>query len=193
VELIPNVTPTGAPSITKLHHAIDEYKKDRIGNYAGTYQGAKTIARKVEKFYEVDDCWLWQVEYSKIKSFVDKWRGRPNTARGKRCSSIFAEVTIGEWIKFLRWAEATYPHECRLPNLDSIDRTIPPLPSDSKSNSIIDHGWTRDELKEVIKTANRLRKLIIALGLNACAGAAELGRIKVADFLFDKPHPYLAM
>lgn len=84
VRLAPDVTPTGKPAVTKLHRAIDKYRQDRIDNYAGSYQGSQTIARKIDKFYELDDCWLWQLDYVKIKAFVDNWRNRPATARGTR-------------------------------------------------------------------------------------------------------------
>jgi hypothetical protein len=37
--------------------------------------------------------------------------------------------------------------------------------------------------------AKPLTKLMIALGLNASSGAAELGRLKVTDFSFNSEHP----
>lgn len=190
VRLAPDVTPTGKPAVTKLRQAINKYKEDRINNYSGSYQGSRTIVRKIDKFYELEDCWLWQLDYVKIKAFVDNWRNRPVTAKGSRCSKIFAEVTIGEFYKFLNWAEASHPAEFQCPNLASIDRTICRLPSDTKGNAIKDVFWTKDELQEVFKTAQPLTQLIIGLGLNACSGAAELGRIKVEDFHFNQQHPH---
>ncbi|MHB8861744.1 MAG: hypothetical protein ACYC6N_05020 [Pirellulaceae bacterium] len=41
----------------------------------------------------------------RIKAFLDNWRNRPVTAKGTRCSKIFAEVTIGEFYRFLNWTE----------------------------------------------------------------------------------------
>jgi hypothetical protein len=190
VRLAPDVTPTGKPAVTKLHQAIDKYRQDRIDNYAGSFQGSRTIARKIDKFYELEDCWLWQLDYVKIKAFVDNWRNRPVTAKGTRGSKIVAEGTIGEFYKFLNWADASHPAEFQCPNLASIDRTICRLPSDAEGNAIKDVFWTKDELHEVFKTARPLTQLIIGLGLNACSGAAELGRIKVKDVHFNQQHPH---
>jgi hypothetical protein len=50
--------------------------------------------------------------------------------------------------------------------------------------------WTKGELQEVFKTAQPVTQLIIGLGLNACSGAAELGRIKTEDFHFNQQHPH---
>lgn len=190
VKLAGDVTPKGKPATTKLHDAIRNYKGNRVEKYKGGFQGAKRLDKQIEKFFEIEDCWLHELEYSKIKDFVDHWRARPVTGHGKRCSKTYAQNQITEFFKFLSFTEATKGDEFECPNLSSIDRSVKRLASDTSGNEIRDLSWRPDELREVYKTAEPLAKLIVGLGLNACSGAAELGRIRVDDFLFGCKHPY---
>lgn len=189
VTLAGDVTPQGKPARTKLHEAIEAYKKDRVANYTGGYQGAQRLDKQIEKFLDLEDCWLHELSYLKIKKFVDHWRKRPTTEHGKRCSKTYAENQISEFYKFLEILEATKPEEFPCPKLSSIDRSVIKLPGDSKGNAIRNLFWTPDELREVFKTAEPMARLIVGLGLNACSGAAKLGRIRVEDFHFDQQHP----
>lgn len=189
VALAEHVTPDNRPAITKLHKAIKRYQKDRIENYTGGYQGARTEEDRIEKFFEIEDCWLYELKHGKIKNFADHWRARPVTKLGKPCSATYASDMISEFFSFLKMAAIWYPHEFQCPDLTTINRTVKDIPSDIKGNAIRDIYWRPEELREVFKDAQPMTQLIIGLGLNACSGAAELGRIQVDDFLFNQRHP----
>ena len=191
VTLAEHVTTENRPAITKLHKAIKRYQKDRIDNYTGGYQGRRTEEDRIEKFFDIEDCWLYELKHGKIKRFVDHWRARPVTKHkhGKQCSATYASDMISEFFGFLKMAAVWYPNEFQCPDLTTINRTVKDIPSDIKGNAIRDIYWRPEELRGVFKTAQRLTRLIIGLGLNACSGAAELGRIRVDDFLFDQQHP----
>jgi len=190
VALAGDVTSKGKPTVTKLHEAIASYKKDRVANYSGGYQGAQRLDKQIDKFFELEDCWLHELSYIEIKKFVDNWRNRPTTGHRKRCSKTYAENQISEFFKFLEVLEATKPDEFSCPKLSSIDRSVAKLASDTKGNAINNVFWTSDELRDVFKTAQPLSRLIIGLSLNAYSGAAELGRIRVDDFHLGCKHPH---
>ncbi len=101
VHLDADVTPQGKPAVTKLHEAIKAYQQDRVGNYSGGYQGGQRLAKQIDKFLELEDCWLHELSFVKIKGFVDRWRKRPVTEHGRRCSKTYAENQITEFFKFL--------------------------------------------------------------------------------------------
>ena len=174
-------------AVVRVAEAYATWSKDRVANYAGGYQGKERLKKQIEQF-DVVDCELNDFGFGRIKAVVDHWRGRPKTAHGERCSKSYAENQLGEFRRFLLWTSAAYP-DWQLPNLDAVNWSVPRIASDATSNAVEDKFWTRDELTEVYRTAQPLTQLIIGLGLNTCSGPAELGRIRVDDFLFDQQHP----
>ena len=188
VQLPAVVTPDNKPATTKLHQEIDRYLEDRTKNYAGGFEGKERVKKQIKKFKDTEDCWLHEFGFDRIKAVVDFWRTRPKTNRKTPCSKSYAENQIGEFFKFLNWLDASCS-EFSLPNTNSIDRRVPNLPNDYVGNEIKAMHWTPKDLKEVYKTAKPLTKLIIALGLNTCSGAAELGRFTVDSFVLDQQHP----
>ena len=182
------VTNQNKPATTKIPEALASYKKDRLENYAGGFQGKKHVERKIDDF-DLPDVWLHEFNFTEIKKFIDHWRGRPISKKGKPCTQQYARKQICEFVKFLNWVDNTYP-EFQLPNIDSIDRTVRKLSSDVSANAVTDKSFAVDDLKEIFRTAQPLTQLIIGLGLNCCSGPGELGRFKVSDFHFSQPHPH---
>jgi hypothetical protein len=147
------VTEQSKPCTVKLHAALDRYLHQRTSTYVGSYQGQQRVRKQIEEIKEnVADCWLARFAFAEIQEHVDYWRGRPTTGLGTRAARTYCENQIGEFFKFLKWADAAYP-EFDLPNLASIDRKVPRIASDVKGNSIEDKQWKPAELKEIFKTA----------------------------------------
>lgn len=185
-----SVTNENRPAKTRMRSALEFYRDERMRNYAGSFQGGKRLEGQVNKFIELlPDCWLHEFGFAEIKQHVDYWRNRPTTKREKRCAKSYAENQIDEFYSFLNDCEHRYPDEFSLPNLKVINRKVINLPSDAEGNAIEEKSWEPNEFWEIFNTAQPMTKLILGLGLNACSGAAELGRIRVEDFHFGKVHP----
>lgn len=185
-----SVTDNNRPAKTRMRSALMSYREERVRNYAGCFQGAKRLEGQINKFIELlPDCWLHEFGFAEIKQHVDYWRNRPTTKRENRCAKTYAENQIDEFYSFLNDCEHRYPDEFSLPNLKVINRKVINLPSDARGNAIEGKSWEPGELHEVFKTAQPMTKLILGLGLNACSGPAELGRIRVEDFHLGKVHP----
>lgn len=190
VQIAASVTVDNRPAKTRLLSALAAYRDERVKNYAGSFQGSKRLEGQVNKFIELlPDCWLHQFGFAEIKQHVDFWRNRPTTKRENRCAKTYAENQIDEFYSFLNDCGHRYPEEFSLPNLQVINRKVINLSSDAEGNAIEEKSWEPDELCKIFVTAQPMTKLILGLGLNACSGAAELGRIRVDDFHFGKIHP----
>ena len=173
-----------------LRQKITAYRKDRIENYKGGYQGSVRVGKQIDAIKTLlDDCKLFEFDFTRIKNVVDHYCNRPLNKRGKVTAKSYCENQITEFYRFCRWVENTSDWVC--PKLASIDRRILRTLDDGKNNAIRDdRHWEPDELKAIYSNAQPLTKLLIGLGLNTGSGPAELGRMKVEHFLFDQPHPY---
>ncbi|MFO0942064.1 MAG: hypothetical protein U0930_15100 [Pirellulales bacterium] len=177
-------------SSTTFHQALASYSQDRLANYVGEFTGRKSVEDKINRITEcTNDCLLSEFGFRESKAVIDYWRNRPATKSGNHCSQSFAEGHITEFRKLCHWIGANY-EEFTCPDFQAIDSRIKKLSTDKSSNAPRDMFFRPQELQEIFRTAQPMAKLIIALGLNCCAGAAELGRFKVSDFHFETVHPY---
>jgi hypothetical protein len=92
VQVVESVTKENRPAKTRIRPALQAYKKERVNNYAGGYQGAKRLEGQIDKFIELlPNCWLHEFGFAEIKQHVDYWRNRPTTKRANRCAKSYAE------------------------------------------------------------------------------------------------------
>jgi integrase len=173
-----------------LHQKVSAYRKDRVANYKGGYQGSVRVGKQINAFKSLlDDCKLYEFDFTKIKKVVDHYCNRPLNKRGTVTAKSYCENQITEFYRFCRWLENTADWVC--PKLASIDRRVRRTLNDAKNNEIRDDRyWEPNELIKIYANAQPLTKLLIGLGLNTGSGPAELGRMRLEHFVFDKPHPY---
>lgn len=174
----------------KLKSTLEAFKKDRVEKYKGKYQGKVRVGKQIDDLISVaDDCLIHDFGTNEIMKIVDHYANRPKTKVSDAASKTYCENQITELYKFCGWLELNFSWKC--PNLKAIDRRVVKLATDTLNNAINnDRHWQPDELRQLFLSANSTAKLIIALGLNTGSGAAELGRMRVDQFVFDKPHPY---
>ena len=59
VPVVESVTKENRPAKTRLRSALQAYRKERVNNYAGSYQGAKRLEGQINKLIELlPNCWL---------------------------------------------------------------------------------------------------------------------------------------
>lgn len=174
----------------KLKATLTAYKIDRVEKYKGKYQGKVRVGKQIDELSSVaEDCFIHDFGIPQISKIVDHYANRPKTKVSDAASKTYCENQITELYKFCGWLELNFGWKC--PNLKAIDRRVINLATDTLNNAINnDRHWEPDELRQLFSSANTTARLIIALGLNTGSGAAELGRMRVDQFVFDKPHPY---
>ena len=192
VTLAEKVDEHNKPMVTKLHEAIDAYEASRLDSFIGEFQGRDRVSKMIKNIKDnLDDCYLVEFGILEIQKHVDFWKKRPMTKHKNptRMSKNYAKDLIGEFFKLLHRLDAAYS-EFTLPALKSIDRTIKRLPSDAVKSKPKKKMLSPKEAKELYKAATQpMTKLMVAMSINSCGGAAELGRLRVTDFLFNCKHP----
>lgn len=188
-----STTAENKPLTIRLHSALDEYKKVRLREYPGIYQGKQRVKKEINALYEnLENCWLHDLDYAKCKAFINHWRKRPKTKRGEPASREWCESQITEFKNAVRELGRMFSDEYTCPKeLDSIKCRVIRLPSDSNGNEINQKFLLVEEAALAFSNASQpLTRLILALGINCCSGPAELGRMTIQDFRFDEPHPF---
>jgi len=177
-------------SVTRLHDALQAYQAQRVANYKGKFQGAVRVRKQIgDLIAAAPNCWLHEFDHDALQQIVNRYAKRPATKVSKIASKDYCKNQITELFKFCRWMRRQYEWAC--PELLDIERRVQNKSSDKRRNSIeVDKHWEPQELKAIFQHAEPLTQLIIAVGLNTGSGAAELGRMRVNQFLLDQPHPH---
>lgn len=112
------------------------------------------------------------------------------TARGTRYSRDSARHHLSELFRFFRWLDQSEKFGWTAPKgLSSISRKVPKFDSERSRSSAGKPIYTAEQLICLNENATALERLCLYLALNCAMGAAELGRIRLAN-IDKQQHPY---
>lgn len=191
-----------------LHEAWDVFGQDvvakenvRAGTDGELTQYGHLRMERIGRFKERHpDISLSALHLDACTDMVRYWANRPptkNRKTGKLDGAPVARKTADHHIKelfsFFGWLDATSKFSWLKPRgMDRINRRIAVLDVEkaNKLSAVHKETYTVDELTELNRHATPLERLFLYVALNCGMGAAELGRLRMKDFLLQHRHEF---
>jgi len=180
-----------------LHEALDAYVKSDVEG-VNVFPGTDKLTQHGMKREEIvlrlkehtPDLPLYSLDLEEAKDIVNHWRGRPIAKRSKKpITKETAVKHLKELRRFFRWLDATEKFKWRKPRgFDTIKWTV----ADDLTEKVPVHKRTYypEQLATIAAHLDGVGKMALALGLNLAMGAAEVGRLRISDFLLNHEHEY---
>lgn len=181
-----------------LYEAWDKYAESirshnvQPGTNLLTQYGLLRIER-VSRFKEHHDAIpLHSLTYDACTSMIAYWRNRPPARNtGKPVSWDHSRHAIGELMRFFRWLDNTEHFSWQMPKgHDRVKRRIPKTENERRISSITISVYSVEELAVLNQHATPIERLMLYLGLNCAMGAAEMGRLRTTDIIFERKHEH---
>jgi hypothetical protein len=184
-----------------LHEAFDAYaehdvKKHNVapGTDRLTLYGNLRLER-VERFKQHHpDIPLSSLNYDACEEMIRHWQQRPlHKKSGKPTGKDNARHHISELDRFFGWLDQTDRFTWTKPRgVEKIDRTLRETDEERarKLSAIQKDTYSVEELAILNRHATPIERLILHLGVNCAMGAAELGRLRMSDFLLFHKHEH---
>ncbi|MCE9562136.1 MAG: hypothetical protein K8U57_08785 [Planctomycetes bacterium] len=177
-----------------LHETLDAYAES-IRRDGAKLRSGKLVPYQRKRIEQVErlkelhaDIPLHTLNFDKCKEINAFWRNRPKTKKGTPSS---ASDVKNQWMRFLRWLDTTDSYQWTMPSgVESLSCRAVKLEGDRRESIIMKVTYTPDQLAVLNHHARPLERLCLYLGLNCGMGAAELGRLQLGDFAFNKTHPH---
>lgn len=191
-----------------LHEALDAFGQEvvhknnvRAGTDGELTQYGRLRMERIGRFKERhSDIPLSALHVDSCTDLVRYWANRPPTKNrrtgkidGKPIARKTAEHHIKELFSFLNWLDATSRFSWIKPRgIDQISRKIAELDVEkaNKLKAVQKDTYTVEELAILNRHATPLERLLLYVALNCGMGAAELGRLRLEDFLLDHEHEH---
>lgn len=177
-----------------LHEAFDAYaehdvKKHNVepGTDCLTLFGNLRLER-VERFKDRHpDIPLSSLNYDACEEMIRHWRQRPpHKKTGNLTGRDNARHHISELDRFFDWLDQTNRFGWTKPRgIERIDRKVRETEQERtrKLSAIQKDTYSVEELAVLNRHATPIQRLLLYVGLNCAMGAAELGRLRVCDFI----------
>lgn len=185
----------------RLHEALDAYaehdvKKHNVkpGTDQLTLYGNLRLER-VERFKDHHpDIPLSSLNYDACEEMIRHWRQRPpHKKSGKPTGKDNARHHISELDRFFDWLDQTNRFAWTKPRgIERIDRKLRETDEERarKLSAIQKDTYSVEELAVLNRHATPVQRLLLYLGLNCAMGAAELGRLRLCDFILFHKHEH---
>lgn len=188
-----------------LHEALDAYAECDVkchNIWPGTEQLKQSGHRRlemIERFKERHtNIPLSLLGYDACKELIRYWCKRPPTKDRKTGKLDGPPIAVSsarhhrkELDRFFRWLDATERFTWVLPRgFTQIDRSIGHTETEfsRRLTAVQKDTYTIDEFVTLNRHATPLERLVLYVGLNCGMGAAELGRLRRADFILRQRH-----
>jgi len=167
-----------------LHSMLDAYSKhiesESFGQAAHTANRLGLVSRLKEVHADVPIASLNQHE---VQALMDHWRSRPLAKSADRpIAAATAKNHISELRRFLLWLHAASLSPWSLPpDFHRLRMRPHRLMEDMQRRAVGHRTYSIGELRLLYQHAEGMERLMLLLGLNCGFGAAEMGRLRVAD------------
>ena len=150
---------------------------------------------RVERFKDHHpDIPLSSLNYDLCEEMIRHWRQRPpHKKSGKATGKDNARHHISELDRFFDWLDQTDRFAWTKPRgIERIDRKLRETDEERarKLSAIQKETYTVDELAVLNRHATPVERLLLYVGLNCAMGAAELGRLRLCDFILLCKHEH---
>ena len=191
-----------------LHEALDVFGQEvvrknnvRAGSNGELTQYGRLRMERIARFKERHpDIPLSALHLDACTDLVRYWANRPPT-KSRRTGKLdgapvarkTAEHHIKELLSFFGWLDATSRVSWIMPRgMSRINRKIAEVDGERtrKLSALQKDTYTVEELAEMNRHATPLERLLLYVALNCGMGAAELGRLRVHDFLLHHRHEF---
>lgn len=182
------MTPSLRPAT--LHSALDAYSEHviRTSVCAAIYH-RRWLVRRIRESH--DNIPLAQLDYGACAEMIDFWCQRPQiVSTGKPIARKTAQKYLLELTHFFRWLSLSCQFPWKMPaDLEQAPRQIKRLVSDRPI--LRREEFTVEHLSVLYQRATPVQRLMLCLALNCGMGAAEMGRLKREDFIFDSSDEFV--
>lgn len=184
-----------------LHEAFDAYADHDVKRH-NVKPGADGLTlygnlrlERVERFKDRHpDIPLSSLNYDACEEMIRHWRQRPpHKKTGKPTGRDNARHHISELDRFFDWLDQTNRFAWMKPRgIERIDRKVRDTDQERarKLSAIQKDTYCIDELAILNRHATPIERLLLYVGLNCAMGAAELGRLRLCDFILHRKHEH---